>query len=147
MSENWAAVAATIVKHLNLSGMTQQQLIARSRVSKAIVGELQNNSAQRHRSVRTLESISTALGLHPGHLHAVLNNQKPLPPSQAQKSARWDGVPLSQNPLELARLRQRVRRLGTELYNTMRSLNELDDAITAAEQNLKQHTDPTGADE
>ncbi|HEY3750255.1 MAG TPA: transcriptional regulator [Pseudonocardiaceae bacterium] len=77
MTEDWAAVATAITQRMAERGMTQQQLIDDSDVSKLIVGEIQNNSKQRKRSPRTLKALSTALGWHPDHLAAVLNHRSP----------------------------------------------------------------------
>jgi hypothetical protein len=60
--------------------MKQSELISRSRVSKAIVGEIQHNTVQRHRSERTLVALSEALDWHPNHLDAVLKGY-PIPRS------------------------------------------------------------------
>ncbi|HEX3650699.1 MAG TPA: transcriptional regulator [Pseudonocardiaceae bacterium] len=78
MAEDWAAVSRAIITRMDELDLTQRELIDRSRVSKAIVGELQNNSVQRKRSDRTLEALSEALQWHPNHLKAVLNGH-PLP--------------------------------------------------------------------
>jgi hypothetical protein len=78
VTEDWAGVARAINQRVAELSLSQTQLIERSHVSKAIVGEIQNNSAQRKRSVRTLEALSVALEWHPGHLDAVLNG-RPTP--------------------------------------------------------------------
>jgi transcriptional regulator with XRE-family HTH domain len=57
--------------------IAQHELAERANVSQAIVRELQHNTAQRRRSARTLEALSTALGWHPRHLHAVLSGEGP----------------------------------------------------------------------
>ena len=74
MSEDWAAVARAINQRMAELELSQRELIERSRVSKATVGELARNSTQRRRSTRTLEALSLALDWHPTHLHAVLNS-------------------------------------------------------------------------
>jgi transcriptional regulator with XRE-family HTH domain len=76
VSEDWAGVARAISQRMAELDLSQRQLIERSRVSKATVGELVRNSAQRRRSTRTLEALSTALGWHPTHLHAVLTGRR-----------------------------------------------------------------------
>jgi hypothetical protein len=76
VSEDWAAVAQAISQRMTELGINQAELIERSQVSKATVGELYHNSAQRRRSARTLEALSTALGWHPQHLVAVLKGQR-----------------------------------------------------------------------
>lgn len=75
MTEDWAAVARAINQRTTELGLSQRELIARSQVSKATVGELQRNSVQRRRGTRTLEALSLALGWHPDHLLAVLTGR------------------------------------------------------------------------
>lgn len=77
MSDNWAAVAKAINARLKQLGWRQHELVERSHVSSAIVREIQRNTVNRKRSPRTLESLSVALGWHPRHLEAVLNNEQP----------------------------------------------------------------------
>src|ERR687894_2274559 len=85
VSEDWAAVAEAISQRMTELGINQAELIERSQVSKATVGELYHNSAQRRRSARTLEALSVALGWHPRHLHAVLSGDDP--PDHANPAA------------------------------------------------------------
>lgn len=77
MSENWAAVAEAINERVNSLGWRQSELAERSRVSQAIVREIQHHTVERRRSPRTLESLSITLGWHPQHLAAVLVDRKP----------------------------------------------------------------------
>jgi hypothetical protein len=56
VSEDWAAVAEAISQRMTELGINQTELIGRSQVSKATVGELYHNSAQRRRSARTPEN-------------------------------------------------------------------------------------------
>jgi hypothetical protein len=63
-------------------GLNQRELIERSQVSKATVGELYHNSAQRRRSARALKTLSTALKWHPRHLVAVLKGQRAPDPGE-----------------------------------------------------------------
>ena len=92
MSEDWAAVAQAISQRTTELRITQAELIERSRVSKATVGELYHNSAQRRRSARTLEALSTALEWHPQHLVAVLRGQR-VPAIGEPVSRSDDDVP------------------------------------------------------
>src|SRR5882757_9760625 len=78
VAEDWAAVSRAIKARMTELSMSQRELIDRSRVSKAIVGEIQNNTIQRDRSDRTLSALSEALHWHSGHLAAVLNGH-PIP--------------------------------------------------------------------
>jgi transcriptional regulator with XRE-family HTH domain len=77
VSADWAAIASAINQRMAELGMSQANLIKRSGVSKAVVGEIVRNSAHRRRSPRTLESLSVALDLHPQHLQAILLGHQP----------------------------------------------------------------------
>jgi hypothetical protein len=77
VSEDWAAVAKAINQRVNELGWRQRELAQRSRVSQAIVREVQHHTIERRRSTRTLESLSVALGWHPQHLAAVLHGRTP----------------------------------------------------------------------
>src|ERR1044072_3603594 len=74
VSEDWSAVAKAINQRVNELGWRQRELAERSRVSQAIVRELQHHRVERRRSTRTLESLSVTLGWHPQHLDAVLHD-------------------------------------------------------------------------
>ncbi|MPZ80882.1 MAG: XRE family transcriptional regulator [Actinophytocola sp.] len=82
MSEDWAAVAKAINERVNELGWRQRELAERSRVSQAIVRELQHNTVERRRSTRTLESLAVTLGWHPQHLNAVLHGRRPPEPNE-----------------------------------------------------------------
>ncbi|MFC0105642.1 XRE family transcriptional regulator [Kibdelosporangium aridum] len=98
MSEDWAAVAKAINERVNELGWRQRELAERSQVSQAIVREIQHHVVERRRSARTLESLSTAMGLHPQHLEAVLHGRTPAAPGEpmAQRDnnvmSRLDGL-------------------------------------------------------
>lgn len=77
MSEDWAAVSKAINERVHELGWRQRELAERSRVSQAIVRELQHHTVERRRSTRTLESLSVTLGWHPQHLEAVLHGRRP----------------------------------------------------------------------
>ena len=110
MSEDWAAVADAISQRMTELGINQTELIGRSQVSKATVGELYRNSAQRRRSARTLEALSTALEWHPRHLAAVLKGQR-VPDIGEPVSRSDDDVPGRLAAIEY-RLAQIETRLG-----------------------------------
>ena len=74
--EDWAAVARAIDERMKELGLTQRELIERSQVSKATVMEIRRNSAERKRSTRTLEALSTALEWHSQHLVALLRGRR-----------------------------------------------------------------------
>ena len=92
MTEDWAAVASAIKKRRAELGILQKDLGIRAKVSKQIVGELENNKVERRRGVRTLEGLSVALEWHPGHLAAVLagltppRKDEPVPQSEDDMS-------------------------------------------------------------
>lgn len=77
MTEDWAAVATAITQRMTELDVSQQDLITRSRVSKTVVSEIQRNTAQRRRSVRTLEALAVVLDWHPHHLVAILEGRTP----------------------------------------------------------------------
>ncbi|WP_338597118.1 XRE family transcriptional regulator [Saccharopolyspora sp. SCSIO 74807] len=91
MTEDWAAVAAAINERVNALGWRQRELADRSRVSQAIVREIQHHTVERRRSSRTLESLSTTLGWQPQHLDAVLHGYTPpeLPGEAERGDAMW----------------------------------------------------------
>jgi hypothetical protein len=76
--EDWAAVAKAINERVTELGWRQRELAERSHVSPAVIREIQRHTVERRRSPRTLESLSVALGWHPQHLDAVLND-RPVP--------------------------------------------------------------------
>ncbi|MBA0127910.1 XRE family transcriptional regulator [Haloechinothrix sp. YIM 98757] len=82
MTENWSAVARAINERVNELGWQQRELARRSRVSQAIVREIQHHTVERRRSARTLEALSIALGWHPQHLVAVLRGRRPPEPDE-----------------------------------------------------------------
>ena len=75
MTNDWAAVSTAINHRMTELGVRQNELIARSRVSKSVVHEIRHNTTQRRRNARTLEALSAALGWHPHHLVAVLEGR------------------------------------------------------------------------
>jgi hypothetical protein len=107
--EGWAAVAQAISRRMTELGINQRELIERSQVSKATVGELCHNSAQRRRSARTLEALSMALEWHPQHLVAVLKDQR-LPGIGEPVSRSDDDV-----PGRLAAIEYRLAQIETQL--------------------------------
>ena len=70
--ENWAAVARAISDRVRELGWRQRELADRSRVSVAVVREIQRHTVERRRSPRTLQALSVALGWQPEHLDGVL---------------------------------------------------------------------------
>jgi transcriptional regulator with XRE-family HTH domain len=77
VTEDWAAVGTAIKDRRKKLGITQTELGHRAKVSKQMVGEIENNKLKRRRGPRTLEALSVALGWHPSHLAAVLAGHTP----------------------------------------------------------------------
>jgi transcriptional regulator with XRE-family HTH domain len=73
--ENWAAVAQAISDRIRELGWRQRELAERSHVSVAVVREIQRHTVERHRSPRTLQALSVALGWEPEYLHQVLKGR------------------------------------------------------------------------
>lgn len=113
MTEDWAAVSRAISGRMVELSLKQSDLITRSRVSKAIVGEIQHNTVQRHRSERTLIALSEALGWHPNHLDAVLKH-RPVPRTGDPVVTSDKDVPGRLTVIELE-LRQ-IHDLASELH-------------------------------
>ncbi|MGH3815501.1 MAG: helix-turn-helix domain-containing protein [Pseudonocardiaceae bacterium] len=127
MAQDWAAVAQAISRRVTELGINQAELIERSRVSKATVGELYHNSAQRRRSARTLEALSMALDWHPQHLIAVLKGQR-VPDIGEPVSRSDDDV-----PGRLAAIEYRLAQIETQLG----ALGELSDRLGEINANVE----------
>ncbi|MGH3898807.1 MAG: helix-turn-helix domain-containing protein [Pseudonocardiaceae bacterium] len=127
MAEDWAAVAYAISQRMAELGISQRELIERSQVSKATVGELYHNSAQRRRSARTLEALSTALGWHPRHLDAVLKARRA--PDLGEPVSRSD----EDIPGRLAAIEYRLTQIETQLS----TINELGDRLNEINANVE----------
>jgi transcriptional regulator with XRE-family HTH domain len=69
-------------------GVSQAQMIIRSGLSKAMVGELVRGSTVRHRSPRTLAAMSEALEWHHDHLESLLQGRIPPTPEGSESSKR-----------------------------------------------------------
>jgi transcriptional regulator with XRE-family HTH domain len=129
VSEDWAAVARAISQRVTGLGINQAELIERSQVSKATVGELYHNSAQRRRSARTLEALSLALGWHPQHLVAVLKGQR-VPEIDEPVSRSDDDIPgrLAAIEYRLARIETRLGVID-ELSDRLKEINASVEAV------------------
>lgn len=92
MSEDWAAVAKAIDERVTELGWRQRELARRSHVSQAVIRELQHHTVERRRSARTLEALSTTLGWHSQHLHAVLEGRRPPEPGHPVATVDGDTV-------------------------------------------------------
>jgi transcriptional regulator with XRE-family HTH domain len=127
VSEDWAAVAQAISQRMTELGINQRELIERSQVSKATVGELYHNSAQRRRSARTLEALSMALEWHPRHLAAVLEGQRV--PDIGEPASRSD----DDIPGRLAAIEYRLAQIETQLG----AIDELSDQLEKINANVE----------
>jgi transcriptional regulator with XRE-family HTH domain len=108
-------------------GLNQRELIERSRVSKATVGEICHNSAQRRRSARTLEALATALEWHPRHLIAVLKGQRA--PALGEPVSRSD----DDVPGRLAAIEYRLAQIETRLGAIDQVSDRLDEIKASVE--------------
>jgi hypothetical protein len=120
VTEDWAAVSRAIKARMREIPMKQRDLISVSRVSKAIVREIQHNTVQRTRGERTMEALSEALRWHPHHLDAVLRGHEP--PKADDPVVRSDDVPGRLAVIE-DELRQ-IRAMTTEIRVDIRRLIE-----------------------
>ena len=125
MTEDWAAVANAINQRAAELGLRQRDLIERSQVSKAVVGEIQRNAVQRRRSTRTLEALSIALDWHPQHLQAVLQGRRP--PAVGEPVYRLNDDDL---PTRLADIEQQLREI-TERLDELRGISDRLDVMNA----------------
>ena len=138
MVEDWAAVSQAISQRMTELGINQRELIERSRVSKATVGELYHNSAQRRRSARTLEALSMALEWHPQYLIAVLKGQR-VPDVGEPVSRSDDDIPGRLTAIEY-RLAQIATKLSAidALNDRLEEINaNVEEAIRFADSNRK----------
>lgn len=122
MTEDWAAVARAIHQRSAELGFRQRDLIERSRVSKAVVGEITRNVVQRRRNTRTLEALSLALDWHPQHLTAVLHGR--VPPSVGEPIYRFDEEDV---PARLAAIEHQLRAIHERLDEIASINDRLDD--------------------
>lgn len=133
VSEGWAEVARAINQRMTELGMNQRELMERSQLSKAVVGEIQNNTVQRRRSTRTLEALSVALDWHPAHLAAVLAGE--IPPRQGEPAARFpEDIPGRLAAIE-HQLRQIASKIG-QIDSISDQLDEINVSIAAVAKNL-----------
>lgn len=131
MAEDWAAVARAIDERMAELGLNQRELIERSRVSKATVMEVRRNSAERKRSTRTLEALSTALEWHPQHLIAVLHGQR-IPAVGEPVSRSDDDI-----PGRLAVIEYRLDQIATQLSTVSELSSHLEEINNNVENLLR----------
>lgn len=117
--EDWAGVAHAITQRMSELGLTQHDLIDRSQVSKATVGELQRNTIHRRRSTRTLEALSVALDWHPEHLHAILTGR----PTPARPGGDLAG--------HLTAVEHQLRQLNEQLATLNTTIEHFNHLLTA----------------
>jgi transcriptional regulator with XRE-family HTH domain len=125
VAEDWSAVARAVNERAAELGLRQRDLIQRSHVSKAIVGEITRNAVRRRRSARTLEALSAALDWHPQHLTAVLHGRRP--PGPGEPVYRFDDEEV---PARLAAVESQLREIAERL-DGMDAINKRLDEITA----------------
>jgi hypothetical protein len=118
VTDDWAAVARAINQRSAELGFRQRDLIERSHVSKAIVGEITRNAVQRRRSARTLEALSLALDWHPQHLSAVLSGR--TPPAVGEPIYRFDEDDV---PVRLSAIEHQLREI-TDRLDEIKSIND-----------------------
>lgn len=134
MADGWAAVAQAINERMTELGLSQREVIERSQVSKATVGELRRNAAQRRRSTRTLEAVSTALEWNPGHLAAVLTGRRipaigePLIRSDDDISGRLAAIEYRLNQLavqlnEIDRLNDQLQTINANIETLVKLIS------------------------
>lgn len=111
--EDWAAVARVVDDRVRELGWRQRELSERSRVSAAVVREIQLHTVERRRSPRTLESLSGALGWEPERLNSVLRGH-----------TRHDGVG-SQMTTDVAALWSRLDEIDGRLDEIVKLISGL----------------------
>jgi hypothetical protein len=123
VSEDWAAVAKAINERVNELGWRQRELAERSRVSQAIVREIQHHTVERRRSTRTMEALSVALGWHPQHIDAVLNGWR-LPEPDEPVTDRADPLWTRLDALEerLDEITERLDDLKSDLTTVIENV-------------------------
>ncbi|RZS32492.1 hypothetical protein EV193_112126 [Herbihabitans rhizosphaerae] len=134
MSEHWAAVARAINQRMAELGLAPHELVERSRVSKAIVRELRQNTVQRRRSTRTLEALSIALEWNPGHLAAVLAGRRP--PRIGEPAPRTE----DDVPGRLAAIEHHLREITEKLSQVdvaNERLGEINEKVTVLAEQLR----------
>jgi len=134
--DDWAAVARAINERVAELGLRQRDLIERSRLSKAVVGELSRNAAPRRRSARTLEAMSAALDWHPQHLSAVLAGREP--PAVGEPVYRPDDV-----PARLAAIERELRDVNSRLTEWRAADHDRFAEVTTALAVLAESATPT----
>jgi hypothetical protein len=139
VTEDWAAVARAINQRAAELGFRQRDLIERSRVSKAVVGEITRNAVQRRRSTRTLEALSLALDWHPQHLTAVLHGR--MPPGVGEPIYRFDEDDV---PARLAAIEHQLRAI-TERLDEIASINDRLDDMRSINKRLEEMNASLGA--
>ena len=133
MAEDWTAVSRAVNQRMDELGLNQRELIERSRVSRATVGEIRRNEAQRRRSTRTLEALSIALDWHPQHLAAVLRGNRV--PELGEPVARSD----EDIPGRLDAIEYLLQRIAKKLED----LDSLSDRVDEIQTELKSALDAT----
>jgi transcriptional regulator with XRE-family HTH domain len=139
VTEDWAAVATAITQRMTELGVSQQDLITRSRVSKTVVSEIQRNTTQLRRSVRTLEALAVVLDWHPHHLVAILEGR--TPPRLGRPAAR--SVPSRSAacdvPRRLAAIESQLREITDRIDAIPARLDQISADLSAAMRHNGRH--------
>lgn len=137
MTGDWAAVADAVKQRMAELGLRQGAVVKRSGLTKQTVGEIENNSKQRNRNRRTLETLSEALEWHPDHLAAVLEGRTP-PEVGTPYAKSAEDVPKRFDIIEhrIDTLRAEIEELESSLDDRF---NELRKDILAALQQAVAH--------
>ncbi|MEV6985016.1 helix-turn-helix transcriptional regulator [Sphaerisporangium sp. NPDC051017] len=107
---DWAAVAKVVNDRMAELGMTQRELIERSKVAPMTIRQIQQG-VDRKRNRNTLVAISRALGLPDEHLSRVAAESHP----GAGGGDEAEGATIADLVRELAALRDRVDVIETRL--------------------------------
>ena len=134
MAEDWTAVSRAVNQRMDELGLNQRELIERSRVSRATVGEIRRNEAQRRRSTRTLEALSIALDWHPQHLAAVVLRGNRVPEL---------GEPVARSDEDIPGRLDAIEYLLQQIAKKLEDLDSLSERVDEIQTELKSALDAT----
>jgi transcriptional regulator with XRE-family HTH domain len=139
VAEDWGAVSAAVAARLRALKISQAELRRRSKVSKAIVGEIVRNSKERDRNDTTLEALSVALECPRHYLTAIRDGLTPPEPEQRQASSGDDlavmVTALRHDMSTMLKLSKNTNDFVVKIFETMtkdRRLDEISPEIQAA---------------
>jgi len=138
MSDDWDRLGRVLKLRRRERDWSQEELAARSGVSLAMVKEIENNSATRRRSRRTLESLSEALGLPRQYLHDILKGHSPEhPESGPSLQSRVETLEQRMNKIDVLE-----QRLDTAIDIMQRIDSKVDFMIEIQHSHPDQQADP-----